>query len=987
MKYEELFVLIPSHSIEDFPTELEEDEATGILNAFSIIWHPVLLAEAGVIPNWHRSDEPPETHENRLIIIPKASEEWLPGGWADHARLNGAVVLTDLQERQELIEAALAPLEKDIEVDPDLVADFCALGTCYLQIELLTTHMHHYSNMDEVHLQREAVAAAEAAVSGDAEACRIHLRSCFESLMEARERFYPVECFLIDLCLLIPRLADDQFRSTLLNESPTNFLVSAKDLQTINDEHPEMLDLLREAWDGGRADILGGEYEETPSPLMPLESVIWNFQEGFQVFHKLCGRTPKTWGRRRFGLSTDLPQILNKFGQIAAYHLAMDDGIYPDAEQGKVRWEGCDGTILDAMTRIPLAADSATSYLRFAMRMAESMEEDHVAAIVFARWPEVKAPWFEDLIRTQAYSPCLGKFVTMEDFFENTEDPGRMSSFEAGEYLSPFLLQSVAGQETNPISRYREHTLRRLRFDAACWSRTVAGLLRQIPISKLDFSEDERLLELADPDADEHAIQTAENMLQELESDSAHQLANIIMEGAGNEPGFLLFNSLAHARTVSVILPELQSPPAIEGPVKGVQFDETSKMVTVNLPPCGFQWIPANSPAIPETPSRKKSVPTAEENVLRNEFFEVWMNPDTGGIGRIKGYGRVPNRLSQQIAFRFAHERTWTVGEGDDIEQFHSYYSEMRCHASRVICDGPHLGEIETEGDLIDQTDGSRLAGFRQNVRVWRGRKIVEIDLELDVDVMPSGDPWTNYIATRFAWNDSTAALTRSVHQGAQGIRGERFESLHYFEIATPEERTTIINHGQGFHRKSGPRMLDTLLVVEGESQRKFRFTIALDDPYPLQAALNAMSPPTLVTTTNGPPQFGTSGWFFHVDAKNVQILRIMGREFGFNEQEKSEWEAADQDQSFPDDGFALRLLETEGRTRRVTLQCFREPKQARQRDFEGRTITDLAIENGAVIVEMTAYEIADVELSFQEPEADSDDDISYSEMSETASE
>eukprot|EP00913_Durusdinium_trenchii_P035241 g32971.t1 len=919
MTYEDIYVLIPSHSIEDFPTELGEDEAAGILNAFAIVWHPLLLAEAGVIPSWHRSDEPPETLENRLVVIPAASEEWLPGGWAGHARLGGAVVITEMKDRDEMIAAAIEPLEKEVTVDPELVADFLALGTCYLQIELLTSHMHHFSNLDEVHLQREAVAAAEAAVSGDEAACRAHLKACFETLTESRERFYPVECYLVDLCLLIPRLADEHLRKSLDSETPINYLLSGEDLQEIADEKPEYVERLREAWEAGTADVAGGELHDSATPLLPIESTIWNFERGYETFRKHCGRTPKTWGRRRFGFSPNLPQVLNKFGQIAGLHIALDDGIYPDAEQSKIRWEGCDGTIIDAITRIPLAADSATSYLRFAQRMSESMEEDQVAAIIFARWPE-----------------------------------------------------AVALQEPNPLSRYGAHLQRRHRFDAAALYRMTAGLLYRVPFDELDVAPEEAILEQGGPDAEPDKIEAAEKMLADFEVESSQRLRDVIMGGAGDQPGYLLLNPLAFSRTVSVDLPELNSPPEIAVPVRGAQFDDRRRSVSVTLPPCGFVWLTEGPNADVAPSSKDRTPPLAEENILRNEFFEVWLNPDTGGIARIKGFGRVPNRLSQQIGYRFPSERTWVVGEGDDAEQFQSYYSEMRCRESRILSSGPHVGEIETTGDIVDQVDGSRLAGFKQTFRIWRGRKVVEVDLELDIDTMPDGDPWTNYFAARYAWNDSTAALTRSVQQGAHGFQGERFESLHYFEIATPEDRTTILNHGTAFHRKTGPRMLDSLLVVAGETQRRFRFTIAVDCDYPQQAALDAMIPPTVLRTQSGPPTFGNSGWFFHVNASNVQILRIMGPA-GAPPANAETWEQADYETENAEASeaaknvFAVRLLETEGRHRSVKLQCFKTPTSARQRDFEGRTISDIPIEDGAAIVEMTGYEIADVELKFDD--------------------
>ena len=972
MKYEDISILIPSHGLEDFPTDLGDEDAEGLLNAFSIVWHPQLLAGLESLPNWHRSDEPPEQLENRLVVIPKAAEEWLPGGWAGYARNQGAVVLDGLSAREDMLAAALDPLESKPELNPDLVADFLALGTCFLQLELLTTHMHHFSNLDETQLQREAIAAAEAAVAGDEQGARTHLTNCFEAMQEARERFYPVDCYLVDVCLLIPEQANEHLDCALQNETPFNILICGDDVRTIAEQKPDVLERLKTAWEAGRIDVAGGELHERPSPLLPIGSALWDFREGARTFRELLGRTPTTWGRRRFGFTTNIPQILSKHGYIAALHVALDDGIYPDAEQSKIRWEGCDGSVIDAVTRIPLAAMSAASYLRFAQLMAESMEEDHVAGVLLARWPETAVPWFEDLQRIHKYAPVLGRFVTFEDYFEHTEDPGRMSTYEAGEYLGHFLLQSAASEEADPISRYAKHIRNRHRFEADRFFAATAAALMQEPIPEEEWDAREARLECSGPDlphnddtvaarypSGEHSDQIRKDAPL---ADSARRLAGVIMHGAGGQPGYLVLNSLAFSRNSVIELPEAQSPPGATAQLKGAQFDGEHKLASVEVPPCGFAWMPATGDAT----TMKVETPLAAENILRNEFFEVIINPETGGIARLKGYGRVPNRLSHQLAFRFPEDRTWTVGTGRDAEEVRSYYSEMRCRSSVVKSTGPLVGEIETTGDLIDQPTGNRLAGFTQTMRVWRGIPVVELEITLDVDRMPSGDPWSNYIGARFAYDDETAALTRSVQQGAQGIKNERFDGPHYLEIATPEHRTTLLFNGQMFHRKTGHRMVDTLLVVEGETARRFRMRIAFDADYPMQPAMDLLTPPIVLPTTNGPPAAGTAGWFFHVSAKNVQILGLNPLmpepvDDGIDAGPEEPGESTNR----PGDGFTVRLLETEGRNRQVKLNCFRTPVSARQRDFQGRTISDVEIENDAVVIEMTGYEIADVELRF----------------------
>ena len=48
MTYADLVTLVPSHSLEDFPTELPEKEAASLLNSWVVPWHPRLLASARV---------------------------------------------------------------------------------------------------------------------------------------------------------------------------------------------------------------------------------------------------------------------------------------------------------------------------------------------------------------------------------------------------------------------------------------------------------------------------------------------------------------------------------------------------------------------------------------------------------------------------------------------------------------------------------------------------------------------------------------------------------------------------------------------------------------------------------------------------------------------------------------------------------------------------------------------------------------------------
>ncbi len=1037
MSYQKVVVLIPSHSLEDFPAELGDKQAESLLNAFAVAFHPELVASTGLMPGWHRADEPTTDVDGSLIIVPTACDDQLPAGWVSLAREQGAVVVSGLHDRQEMVSAALAGLQvrpeagdatcsenppeasqdgvaddgaappsadsetqgtdgseveiATAEISAETVADFHAMGTCWLLLELLTRHMHHFNSYDEVFFEKTLVAAAKDAVKGDHDGVEVSLRASYDLLLEARERFFPVDCYLLDFCLLAPDMAGEKLDDLLRQETPVNYLLRALDAKEMAESHPETVELLKKAWDEGRADVAGGDLQELAAPLVPLESAILDLQRGRATFREIFQREPTTWGRRRYGLSPMLPQLLQKFGFHSGLHFLLDDGIYPDRERSRMRWEACDSSSVDAYSRIPLAADSATTWLRFPERMAETMESDQVAALALARWPETKCPFFQDLRRMQKYAPVLGRFVTFEEYFLHTDDHGGGWHHDTKQYLSPFFVQAVARRESHPITRFRDHLQRVTQFETAAWQSGLAAALMGRPVDDRAASNLLTELEKAGPDVyesdDEESskvVADAEQALSEFQLNASEKLSRIIMHGAESRSGWLCINTLSFPRRVVVDLasrePESDDTgghgnlPAISGPVKSLQFDGTRKQALVEIPAAGFAWIPDG-----ETTADTSKGLLAEGLRLQNEFFEVYVNETTGGLQRLKSHGRSPNRLSQQLAFRFSRELTIQRQAGDETIEEKTFYSEMRCQTVEVTCSGPSCGEIVTTGEIINPSNQAVLSGFRQTFRVWRGRPFLELEIELiDVQKKPEGDPWGCFYGARFAWNDGTAAISHSVCGSAQPIEMQRIETLDHIEIASEQARTTILPMGLPFHRKAGPRMIDSLLAAEGETERTFKFAIAVDQNYPLQSARDVLTPVVPIRTQNGPPRAGQTGWFYHIDSRCVQVSRILGLmaepvtveseydgtsgEFESNNRRPVELTQAEAPEGV---GFALRLQETEGQYANVNVKFFRAPSSARLRDFRGQTIVTLPIESDGVRVDLSPFTIADLEVRF----------------------
>ena len=254
----------------------------------------------------------------------------------------------------------------------------------------------------------------------------------------------------------------------------------------------------------------------------------------------------------------------------------------------------------------------------------------------------------------------------------------------------------------------------------------------------------------------------------------------------------------------------------------------------------------------------------AEENVIRNEFFEAVIDPRTGAIRAVLDYRSRHPRLAQQIALR-----TPQAGEPDPASDAH--YSIMSADEIRITSPGPVMGEITSSGKISDR-QGRRLAGFKQTARAWRSSRILELEIEIDVDQLPGPNPWNSYYACRFAWNDETSSLFRSVNMTTQPTELTRFESPLFVDIRSGELRTTILCGGLPYHRRIGLRKLDTLLAVQGETARRFRLGVGIDLPNAMRAALGFLAPKTIYFPAAPPP--AKHGWLFHIDHQNVIATR-----------------------------------------------------------------------------------------------------------------
>jgi alpha-mannosidase len=939
--FRELLVLLPCHSFEDFPTHHKGEEADGLLAGWSAMWHPALLAASEAPPNWRRVDDPPQELERRLLIVPAVCVSRLPTGYLQRAKESGAVVIRKGTDRHQMVRDALAglatlPSEDNTPAEGppgdwytaplyhEIVCDFMALGWAYLQVTLLTRQMRYSASLDDTYFRSQAVSAAKCAAAGELDAAREKLSSCFSLLAEEKDRYYPVDAHVIDLTFVAESTLGESLRREIQSLDVHNLMLTARDLEQCAKSEPESFKAIERGINLGRIGLIGGDYSEDRAPLLSVDENIANLKRGLETYDRLIKNRPLVYGRRRFGLIPSLPATLLQFGYKGAVHAGFEDGAVPEGVQLKVRWEGSDGTAIDAIARPPLDANESETFLSFASKLGQSMDQDHVATVVLAHWPSQSSVWYDDLRRTCSYCSALGRMTTIDRYFAETPESGHLERFETKQYRSPFLKQAVIRNEIDPIStviRYwREYAAR----NALSTITTLSGALSGEPPASTTQAD---------------ATQNSEGLQQAIER-AAEKLARQIVSSPGTgEESVLAINPQSCVRRTGILTGKLSRCPAIAKPIySAADASQGRSAIVADIPAMGFVWIePGKSPSKPDRP-------LVEENILlRNEFFEAKIDQHSGGLFGIFDYGSRANRMSQRIGLRTPG------GAGQSGEAYRdpdeaATYSVMAADSIETTISTTTLGEVVAKGRLLDQ-NGKAHGRFTQTYRIWRGSRVLGIEIELsDIEELKA-DPWNSYYCARWAWSDEAAELHHSVHQQRHPASGKRIEAPHYVDVVSVEQNTTILTGGLPFHRRQGLRGLDSILVVRGERERKFQLGIGVDLKTPLHEANDLLGEPIVTAIKGKPPAAGNTAYLNHIDVRNVIA---------------SNWSCVVEDGRVA--GMRVRLIETLGRSVEAKLSLVRTPKKADRINGLGETIESLEIADGKVVVPLRPHGWAEIE-------------------------
>ncbi len=953
MQFDRAALAVNCHGWEDFPVHCRGSEAAELLACWSCLWHPNWLASAQQLPSWHRIDDAVADSDNMLLLLPSFLKDSLAAEQRNQIVDRGGLVVVGNTDRdalqQQIVEAANSAA---IPFAADTIADCHALGYVYLQIQLMTRQLRYSSSLDESKFFQRLIKAIElaqpdtSATAGDvaeippaSAAYQDAMQACFDLLLEERQRYYPTDALIIDYVVTGPETLGRSFSSALAQPNAWNLQISGETLDRLA-LRSDVLDLLKMAIDEDRICLVGGEYFELENALLSTTSWIEQLRWGHEAFRRKLGRIPDVYGRRRDGLSPMLPALLGQFGQKLAVHATLDDGVYPQTAANNIRWEGDDGSTIDALAAPAWLASSADSYLDLGIKIGENLDANHLGTIFLVHWPGPTGPQYQDLVRSSRFGAVLGQFTRLDEYFEHCGDPGYSQNYRADDYRNHYLDQMVAQNTPNPISRYIDYWQgqgRRL---------TLAGLGAMAGMLSKTVDQKNAIQCQASAAADPVQDASAHSELDRQAIDSvAAELAECLTQPTANTSGILVINPISFPQRVTV--------------ATGASATDQ----TVEVPALGFAWS-TDSPTNPQR-SRKKSPLLVDDHFIRNEFFEAEIDTATGGIRGIQRYRQRGNLLGQQLAKRTADRRVSRRGTPRGV------YSDMLLDQLDVTKNTTHEGIIVTRGRLVAAESGTgdsqstsgeavhEWGKFQQTFRMQRGNPMLQLDIQLLPSRMPDGEPWHDYFCSRFAWDDEGAQIFNYVNESRHPMRCRKLNAPLVIDIDQHRCSTSIITGGLPFHQRVGYRRLDSILMVRGETCRHFRMGVGVDLNRPLSEGFKQLCPPILLPLQGVAPRSGEKGWLFHLNCKNVMAIDWS-------------WPESGPDDGQPTHPTRLRVLikETEGREARgLKLDTIQPLREATRMDLAGNQLEPLAVDGSSCRLPLGGHELACVELVWQSGE------------------
>ncbi|MEZ6087200.1 MAG: hypothetical protein R3C05_04035 [Pirellulaceae bacterium] len=920
------FVLLPCHTLEDFPTHATGAEAAGLLTAWSLLWHPELISMTGKMPAWQRADTPPDDLSSSLIIVPSLAIAKMPTGTIERAGSASDCVLIRVEEqsRSQLINTLLAQPPRE----NDRVKDFHALAYVYLQVQLMTRQLRYSSNLDDAYFSQQLVAAADAWFEDDDQQCTAALHNCFDLLAQERDHSFAADPYLIDLTLLAETTLGEALTKSLEEDAPTNLLANAELLHQLARENPAAFDRLRQRLTDKQIGLAGGTIDDHFSlDMLTCSSAIEYLIQSRQRYVELLNQPPDAFGRFAGGLPSDLPVVLSQLGYEGAIFADFSSGADIAQDEAKLMWQSGDAEI-QAICSTPLNASDPQTFLGLGPRLGEAVDAGQISTALLVHWPGDHCSAYDDLRRAASWGLALGKFQTLGEYFNESERPYHSFQPGRGGTSGDWLANLVHEKKKDPLSSLALMTRLQIQRETLSTIHSLTEAVSGHPVDQpamggadSEVSVDDQIIA---GDAQHVAgVQLCKALGIELLSDPGVASTQVPESTIVLNPHGIAARE--HVRVAG-------SPPTTGSQVYAGHQTPSGSIAVIDAPSCGFA-VASSGTREPRKRWFRGPKPLADDEGLRNDFFEVALHHDTGGVLSVHTPKMRSNRFSWQLVFC-------------SPENAGPKCSTMKRLQSRVIRSDTTAGEIQNRVQiLVNESDDNQVVAAEAtvNYRLELGSRFLHIDVDIESHLPLKPQAWQSYVGARVAWAMEAAAPRVIVRDQLQPATGRHLLAPQGVWIDEADTSTMVLADAMPAHRRVGSHMLDTLLVVAEETRQRFSLAYGFDVKNPVATARRMLAPATRLACRK--PTGPTTGWLFHFDSPYVVA---------------TDWRTQiDEGRRY----VSMRLVETMGRASTVTVHCFTNIASASLVDLLGNKLRDLQPKADTVAVKLAPHQISTVRL------------------------
>lgn len=426
-----LFVFLPCHSLDDLPPDLAEHEAAAILEAWTVGWHPAVLAHIATPPTWASLDLPWRYEGHCVGIVPAGMAERFAAGATPPADPQQAFL--QAAAWSDLLPSVLAACDA-LSVgmaawQDELVDDFYALGLAVLFSERLACRMRTGTDLDGVGFADIVRTAAASWRDGDQRATRERLAEAFGCLEAVRDHYYPVECWCFDLILLTPETLSG-LTAELTQPTAAAVVADSRTLHALAVQPAAVRDAVRERLEAGTLSAVGSLAADTSWPLLLPEQLAAGLAAAREAWHDAVGVRPALFAQQSGPLSPLLPQVLQQTGYAGVLWASFDGRQVPDPAARRFRWRDGAAATVEAVHPRLFDARSAAAILAIPNELGDAMDHDHTVVMMACHHAGSTSPWFDRLRCLASWTTLLGRYVTPDTFFEETDHLAESVQFD-----------------------------------------------------------------------------------------------------------------------------------------------------------------------------------------------------------------------------------------------------------------------------------------------------------------------------------------------------------------------------------------------------------------------------------------------------------------------------------------------------------------------------------------------------------------------------